>query len=85
MCFFILKIKPSRCFIFFLLLLRKILEKYLQILLFNCMSVRDPQLLLPNLMKTCASHGEHQEALFDAISSIFVEKYYHPVNFKDLK
>lgn len=49
------------------------------------MSVRDPQLLLPNLMKTCASHGEHQEALFDAISSIFVEKYYHPVNFKDLK
>ena len=31
---------------------------YLQILLFNCMSVRDPQLLLPHLMKTCADHGE---------------------------
>jgi folylpolyglutamate synthase len=30
-----------------------------QILLFNCMSVRDPQLLLPNLVKTCASHGVH--------------------------
>ncbi|TYH67855.1 hypothetical protein ES332_D06G217500v1 [Gossypium tomentosum] len=28
-----------------------------QILLFNCMSVRDPQLLLPRLMRTCASHG----------------------------
>ncbi|MED6172664.1 Folylpolyglutamate synthase, variant 2 [Stylosanthes scabra] len=27
-----------------------------QILLFNCMSVRDPQLLLPQLMKTCADH-----------------------------
>ncbi|KAK1572154.1 hypothetical protein Q3G72_028367 [Acer saccharum] len=26
-----------------------------QILLFNCMSVRDPQSLLPRLMKTCAS------------------------------
>ncbi|OAY85380.1 Folylpolyglutamate synthase [Ananas comosus] len=28
-----------------------------QILLFNCMSVRDPQLLLPRLANTCAQHG----------------------------
>ncbi|KAL0383064.1 UNVERIFIED_CONTAM: Folylpolyglutamate synthase [Sesamum calycinum] len=28
-----------------------------QILLFNCMSVRDPQLLLPRLVNACASHG----------------------------
>lgn len=31
----------------------------LQILLFNCMSVRDPQLLLPRLMNACASHGKN--------------------------
>lgn len=36
-----------------------------QILLFNCMSVRDPQLLLPRLMKTCLSHGvQFKQALF---------------------
>ncbi|XP_052210795.1 folylpolyglutamate synthase isoform X2 [Diospyros lotus] len=36
-----------------------------QILLFNCMSVRDPQLLLPRLVKTCANHGVHfEKALF---------------------
>lgn len=29
-----------------------------QILLFNCMSVRDPQLLLPRLVNACASHGK---------------------------
>ncbi|RHN68306.1 putative tetrahydrofolate synthase [Medicago truncatula] len=33
-------------------------QKSAQILLFNCMSVRDPQLLLPHLMKTCADHGD---------------------------
>lgn len=32
-------------------------EISLQILLFNCMEVRDPQLLLPQLIKTCASSG----------------------------
>lgn len=31
---------------------------YLQILLFNCLTVRDPQLLLPHLMKTCADNGK---------------------------
>eukprot|EP00268_Persea_americana_P051686 TRINITY_DN5726_c0_g1_i3.p1 TRINITY_DN5726_c0_g1~~TRINITY_DN5726_c0_g1_i3.p1 ORF type:complete len:569 (+),score=121.26 TRINITY_DN5726_c0_g1_i3:100-1806(+) len=36
-----------------------------QILLFNCMEVRDPQLLLPQLIKTCASSGVHfSKALF---------------------
>jgi folylpolyglutamate synthase len=30
----------------------------LQILLFNCLTVRDPQLLLPRLMETCADHGQ---------------------------
>ncbi|CAK9171837.1 unnamed protein product [Ilex paraguariensis] len=36
-----------------------------QILLFNCMSVRDSQLLLPRLMNACASHGvQLKKALF---------------------
>ncbi|XP_075074841.1 folylpolyglutamate synthase-like [Nicotiana tabacum] len=36
-----------------------------QFLLFNCMSVRDPQLFLPRLMRACANHGVHfQKALF---------------------
>ncbi|KAK7305793.1 hypothetical protein VNO77_43705 [Canavalia gladiata] len=40
-------------------------KKSTQILLFNCMSVRDPQLLLPHLMRTCADHGVYfKKALF---------------------
>ncbi|KAL5733145.1 hypothetical protein ACOSQ2_032837 [Xanthoceras sorbifolium] len=36
-----------------------------QILLFNCMSVRDPQLLLPRLMQMCASNGVYfKKAIF---------------------
>ncbi|TXG70290.1 hypothetical protein EZV62_005225 [Acer yangbiense] len=36
-----------------------------QILLFNCMEVRDPQVLLPRLVRTCASSGTHfSKALF---------------------
>lgn len=36
-----------------------------KILLFNCMEVRDPQLLLPQLINTCASSGFHfSKALF---------------------
>ncbi|GJY57951.1 folylpolyglutamate synthase isoform X8 [Tanacetum coccineum] len=36
-----------------------------QILLFNCMSVRDPQLLLPRLVKACGGHGiNFNKALF---------------------
>lgn len=43
-----------------------------QILLFNCMSVRDPQLLLPRLVKTCASHGlQFKEALFVPNISVY--------------
>ncbi|XP_043692352.1 folylpolyglutamate synthase-like [Telopea speciosissima] len=36
-----------------------------QVLLFNCMDVRDPQVLLPQLVNTCASSGIHfSKALF---------------------
>lgn len=36
-----------------------------QVLLFNCMEVRDPQVLLPKLVTTCASSGTHfSRALF---------------------
>ena len=36
-----------------------------QILLFNCMEVRDPHILLPQLVRTCASSGTHfSKALF---------------------
>lgn len=43
-----------------------------QILLFNCMAVRDPQLLLPRLINTCASHGVHfKKALFVPNTSVY--------------
>ncbi|KAL8533952.1 hypothetical protein ACS0TY_010104 [Phlomoides rotata] len=43
-----------------------------QILLFNCMSVRDPQLLLPRLVHACASHGVHfKKALFVPNTSVY--------------
>ncbi|GLT89092.1 hypothetical protein SLE2022_070920 [Rubroshorea leprosula] len=43
-----------------------------QILLFNCMSVRDPQLLLPHLMTTCANHGVYfKKALFVPNISVY--------------
>lgn len=36
-----------------------------QILLFNCMNVRDPQVLLPQLLNTCATLGTHfSKAIF---------------------
>ncbi|KAL6906546.1 hypothetical protein ACP4OV_004147 [Aristida adscensionis] len=36
-----------------------------KILLFNCMTVRDPQILLPGLLDTCAENGLHfEQALF---------------------
>ncbi|KAF2296132.1 hypothetical protein GH714_036293 [Hevea brasiliensis] len=45
---------------------------FMRILLFNCMSVRDPQLLLPHLMKTCASHGVcFKKALFVPNVSVY--------------
>ncbi|KAL3521143.1 hypothetical protein ACH5RR_019292 [Cinchona calisaya] len=44
----------------------------MQILLFNCMSVRDPQLLLPRLVNACASHGVNfQKALFVPNTSVY--------------
>nr|GLL27967.1 folylpolyglutamate synthase isoform X1 [Ipomoea trifida] len=43
-----------------------------QILLFNCMSVRDPQLLLPRLMSACAMHGIYfKKALFVPNISVY--------------
>ncbi|KAL4575059.1 hypothetical protein LXL04_021900 [Taraxacum kok-saghyz] len=43
-----------------------------QILLFNCMSVRDPQLLFPQLMDTCAGHGIHfKKAIFVPNMSLY--------------
>ncbi|KAL0451274.1 UNVERIFIED_CONTAM: Folylpolyglutamate synthase [Sesamum latifolium] len=42
------------------------------ILLFNCMSVRDTQLLLPRLVNACASHGVHfKKALFVPNTSVY--------------
>ncbi|KAF2318906.1 hypothetical protein GH714_011582 [Hevea brasiliensis] len=47
-------------------------KNFMQILLFNCMAVRDPQLLLPRLMKTCASHGVYfKKALFVPNVSVY--------------
>ncbi|XP_024927322.1 folylpolyglutamate synthase isoform X2 [Ziziphus jujuba] len=43
-----------------------------QILLFNCMTVRDPNVLLPRLLKTCAIHGVHfKKALFVPNVSVY--------------
>ncbi|KAF7816391.1 folylpolyglutamate synthase isoform X2 [Senna tora] len=43
-----------------------------QILLFNCLTVRDPQLLLPRLMKTCADNGVYfKKALFVPSLSVY--------------
>ncbi|XP_042503602.1 folylpolyglutamate synthase-like isoform X2 [Macadamia integrifolia] len=47
-------------------------ENFAPILLFNCMSVRDPQLLLPRLINTCSHHGVHfQKALFVPNMSVY--------------
>ncbi|GMN41418.1 hypothetical protein TIFTF001_010640 [Ficus carica] len=48
------------------------MKKSTQILLFNCMSVRDPHVLLPRLMETCASHGvRFKKALFVPNTSLY--------------
>nr|XP_043633363.1 folylpolyglutamate synthase-like [Erigeron canadensis] len=45
-----------------------------QILLFNCMSVRDPQLLFPRLLDTCANHGiNFKKALFVPNMSLYTK------------
>ncbi|XP_022939781.1 folylpolyglutamate synthase-like [Cucurbita moschata] len=47
-------------------------KKSVQVLLFNCMTARDPQLLLPPLIKTCANNGVHfKKALFVPNTSVF--------------
>ncbi|CAN1257340.1 Folylpolyglutamate synthase [Linum perenne] len=47
-------------------------KKTVQILLFNCMTVRDPQLLLPPLIKTCVSQGVNfKKALFVPNTSVY--------------
>ncbi|CDY14097.1 BnaC02g02140D [Brassica napus] len=47
-------------------------ENCQQILLFNCMSVRDPNLLLPHLRNTCANYGVHfKKALFVPNMSVY--------------
>ncbi|XP_024011566.1 folylpolyglutamate synthase isoform X2 [Eutrema salsugineum] len=47
-------------------------ENCQQILLFNCMSVRDPNLLLPHLRNTCAKYGVHfKKALFVPNMSVY--------------
>ncbi|KAI4370579.1 hypothetical protein MLD38_018920 [Melastoma candidum] len=43
-----------------------------QILLFNCMSVRDPKMLLPPLLNTCSNHGVYfAKALFVPNISVY--------------
>ncbi|KAK9063400.1 hypothetical protein SSX86_017270 [Deinandra increscens subsp. villosa] len=45
-----------------------------QILLFNCMSVRDPQLLFPRLLDTCADQGVNfEKALFVPNMSLYTK------------
>ncbi|KAJ0235234.1 Folylpolyglutamate synthase [Hirschfeldia incana] len=47
-------------------------ENCQQILLFNCMSVRDPNSLLPHLRNTCANYGVHfKKALFVPNVSVY--------------
>ncbi|PIA54584.1 hypothetical protein AQUCO_00900862v1 [Aquilegia coerulea] len=51
-----------------------------QVLLFNCMPVRDPQLLLPRLISSCANHGVHfQKALFVPNQSVYNKVGSHAV------
>ncbi|KAI4299511.1 hypothetical protein L6164_032966 [Bauhinia variegata] len=55
-----------------------------QILLFNCLSVRDPQLLLPRLMKTCADHGVYfKKALFVPSVSVYYKVGSHALTQTD--
>ncbi|XP_074576546.1 folylpolyglutamate synthase-like [Curcuma longa] len=47
-------------------------KEHLHILLFNCMSVRDPQLLLPRLVNTCAHLGvKFHKAIFVPNQSVY--------------
>ncbi|KAL8218136.1 hypothetical protein R6Q57_021509 [Mikania cordata] len=49
-------------------------KDFTQILLFNCMSVRDPRLLFPRLLDTCASQGIiFKKALFVPNMSLYTK------------
>ncbi|WOL04685.1 folylpolyglutamate synthase [Canna indica] len=53
-------------------------EENLQVLLFNCMSVRDPQLLLPRLVNTCAQNGvKFHKAIFVPNQSVYYKVTFH--------
>ncbi|KAF7149046.1 hypothetical protein RHSIM_Rhsim03G0136800 [Rhododendron simsii] len=57
-----------------------------QILLFNCMSVRDPRLLLPHLVNTCANHGVHfKKALFVPNISVYNKVWSSALPLTDLQ
>ncbi|XP_058099415.1 folylpolyglutamate synthase isoform X2 [Magnolia sinica] len=57
-----------------------------QILLFNCMPVRDPQRLLPCLVNACAHHGVHfHKALFVPNQSVFNKVGTHALPSSDLE
>ncbi|CAN1831175.1 Folylpolyglutamate synthase [Linum perenne] len=56
------------------------------VLLFNCMTVRDPQLLLPPLFQTCASQGVYfKKALFVPNMSVYHKVGSHAVPSTDAK
>ncbi|KAF9595637.1 hypothetical protein IFM89_001510 [Coptis chinensis] len=55
-----------------------------KVLLFNCMPVRDPQLLLPRLINACAHHGVHfQKALFVPNQSVYHKVGSHALPLND--
>ncbi|CAN1251014.1 Folylpolyglutamate synthase [Linum perenne] len=57
-----------------------------QVLLFNCMTVRDPHLLLPPLYQTCASQGVYfKKALFVPNMSVYHKVGSHAVPSTDAK
>ncbi|CAN0837686.1 Folylpolyglutamate synthase [Linum grandiflorum] len=61
-------------------------KNIMQILLFNCMTVRDPQLLLPPLLKTCASQGVYfKKALFVPNMSVYHKVGSHGLPSSDAK
>ncbi|KAK1270330.1 Folylpolyglutamate synthase [Acorus gramineus] len=59
-------------------------EESQQILLFNCMPVRDPQLLLPRLVNACAQHGvQFHKAIFVPSQSVFNKVASHSSSLDD--
>ncbi|KAK1321128.1 Pentatricopeptide repeat-containing protein [Acorus calamus] len=59
-------------------------EESQRILLFNCMPVRDPQLLLPRLINACAQHGvQFHIAIFVPSQSVFNKVASHSSSLDD--